>query len=1242
MTYGPFAGSYEVLPTLNPEDAVGVVARLVHAEAAANGIPHSKCFVSMKTSTPDGGVDARIEAPVGVAGDLIAGGLTCIQVKSGNFPVNEASLKTLYENEAGNLLPRVKECLDQNGQLVFALFGHDNPVPQPAKDIETRLLKLLRKRYSQYTSPRVKVLRQSQLGSMIDAHLPIFLAVTNSPLQGLEPFQIWENNTEMKRDYQQDPVHSTRMNDLRVAMQDVTKGQHVRITGAPGVGKTRLVLEALRPSDLSTLVVYCSSPQPLISSGLIGHLKTSHGKFSVIFVVDECPAGEASNLWNQLQVMGARVKLITIYNEEDPRGGTTQLLTVPELEEKSIEAILQFHGVPPNEVSRLAMLCEGSPRVAHVVGENVASGEADILKVRDTTDVWNLYIKAAPGELPHTVLLFLSLFRRFGNKGSNEGEATELLHLIQAKEPDLTEAKYRPIIQSLAKRKILQGEYTLYITPRALHVYLWKSWWETYSKPDWEAISKLSRALQQAYYSMFRYAEESQAAKKVVDELLGPGGPFHGIQVIETEAGGLFFHALAEADPEAAVAALKRLLGPAGKDELLSFRAGRRFVVPALEQAAIEPHLFAEAARLLLRLAENENEIWANNATGIFSGLFSNAPGGVAPSGASPIERNQILREALRSNELARIHVGLKALKAGLEAHHFVRTVGPEYRGLRKAATLWIPSTMKEWANGFVDTWKIGMEHAANGPPATRLECCKILADGARGIISRFPSLAPMIVQDLDAMASADEASRQAILDDVLSILHFDGKEMAPDVKANLETLEQKLTGSSFHDKLRRFVMMQPFTDNFDAEGNHLDFNQQAVPLIDLANEAAKNPDLLKAELPWIMASPKFNAYVFGRELASIDKGHLLPELRGALAKNPATELMFAGGYLFGLRRKDPQRVEQELDWVCNQPSLRGRAGKLTTLAGASERAVERIIDLASTSDCDIGLLTQLSLADFADERFFSLLRRLNQFKPPEGAIAALDLASMYFGDRKKKLIPADLATEILELTLQSAETNDFNRPVMHDYHWNELAKQVVEGGGRHAEKLGLMMLGALGQKGTLLESTFSQSIEALNLWAAKDPQRAWHQIGPRLLDGRTRMQTVWWLSHRFGVNDAGISPLVYFSDDLLLRWTDEDPKERAPIMADLVQVDLEPQALASKLLAKFGESDDVRAHLSSNWGTGSFAGSMVNHEMAKRTRLTAWLSTATELNAIRWIKDEIRYSERQIEHAREFEERLF
>ena len=121
------------------------------------------------------------------------------------------------------------------------------------------------------------------------------------------------------------------------------------------------------------------------------------------------------------------------------------------------------------------------------------------------------------------VLRHIALFMQFGYKRFVSPEAEIITQKVGIKRE-----RFQEIIDDLKKRKILQGEVTLYITPKLLHIKLWTEWWDIYGRGfDLEEfIQDLTPKLFEWFCEMFKYAAESEAASRIVEDLLGPNGPF--------------------------------------------------------------------------------------------------------------------------------------------------------------------------------------------------------------------------------------------------------------------------------------------------------------------------------------------------------------------------------------------------------------------------------------------------------------------------------------------------------------------------------------------------------------------------------------------------------------------------------------------------------------------------------------------------------------------------------------------
>ncbi len=454
---------------------------------------------------------------------------------------------------------------------------------------------------------------------------------------------------------------------------------HIRVRGEAGIGKTRLVLEARKAPDLEPLVVYCPGPDTFLSGQLLNELLRDDNQFSVVAVVDECDRPSYTTIWNQLGTRGSRIRFVSVHNDIDEPSGSTVLLEAPPLEDVDVSAIIQAYGVPGDQASRWAYYCDGSPRVAHVIGHNLKNHPDDILKEPDSVDLWNRYIAGnddPDGEQVRqrrTVLRFLALFKRFGYEGPVATEAQAVWKLINEANPEITWYRFQEVVALLRDRKLLQGESTLYITPKLLHIKLWSEWFEIhgggFDVRRFEA--DLTPDLVGWFREMFRYARESRDAMRSVNQLLSEDGPFGSADFFEHRGGAEFFLRLAEAAPDMALRRLEHAFASWDVQQFKDFNEGRRQVVWALELMAVWRVLFVGAARLLLRLAEGENESISNNATGVFVNLFSPGQGPVAPTEATPLERFPVLKQAIENESRECRMIALQACGSALQTGYF-------------------------------------------------------------------------------------------------------------------------------------------------------------------------------------------------------------------------------------------------------------------------------------------------------------------------------------------------------------------------------------------------------------------------------------------------------------------------------------------------------------------------------------------------------------------------------------------
>ena len=125
----------------------------------------------------------------------------------------------------------------------------------------------------------------------------------------------------------------------------------------------------------------------------MNELLRDDNQFSAIVVIDECDTESRSYIWNKLRHRGPRIKLITIYNDYEERAGGITYYDTPPLEREQIRHIIQGYQIPADQANRWAELCDGSPRVAHIIGQNLLNHPEDLAQtIQARSDIWERYI----------------------------------------------------------------------------------------------------------------------------------------------------------------------------------------------------------------------------------------------------------------------------------------------------------------------------------------------------------------------------------------------------------------------------------------------------------------------------------------------------------------------------------------------------------------------------------------------------------------------------------------------------------------------------------------------------------------------------------------------------------------------------------------------------------------------------------------------------------------------------------
>ena len=1270
-------GFFDVTPVdlmqLGPEPAVAVLREMILAEVGNLGIPISETDIPYSITTPDGGVDAVVRGtPTRPGNGLIYEPRTSYQVKAGEFPLNASSFGRIEElvikpssierrvktkaaisgrsYTLDDLSPRIRDCLDHGGTFVTLLFGNDG-IDTEEDATQKAIQAFLADIDQKYGAAKVKVWRQSKICLMLRHFPAVSLQIKGIPGLSVLNHTQWSERSDMRLEFIAAQDQQGAIENLREALRnDVRSALHIQVLGEPGIGKTRLVLEATRADDLRPLTLYADKGTK-VDGALINALNKAKPA-RVVLVVDECGPETRYELVQSLSGLAPNLRIVSIYQDRDEgdRASEYRLMEIPRLPSAEIEAILITHGLDRATAKRWAALCEGSPRVAHVIGQNLMNDPDDPLRSDGVARIWVRFLAGDIGSdteqyrKRHVVLSSLALFKKFGWSAKVRGNAFEVYDLIVSQlDKNISRAEFCAIIDQMAVRKVLQGDHFLYLTPKALHIRLWMDWWNRHgvTLDVNKLIQSLSPKMREWFGEMIQYAGATPVSRKVVEDFLGPDGLYANADWLNTKDGGSFFFSLSQADPRAALRVLERTIGKMDRETLLEFEAGRRDVIAALEGMSVHQDLFRPSAKLLLSLADAENETWSNNATGIFASLFSLGYGEGAPTSLAPEHRLPVLTEALKQDPRRR-RIALKAFESALSTHSVTRWGGDPPFLFGEQLIRWSPRTYGELYAAYRLYWRTLHEAIDWLPQGLRSSAVDILLSSARALLA-IEDLRNEIIATLNSLGSRPDIDRRAIIETIEGILRYDGEGYPKNVTSQLAAIRDGIIGTSFHSRLQRYAGMDLLEDQIDRNGNKIDRTQ--IDIQQLAEEALLNRDQLRPELEWLVTDEAKNGYRFGYALGVLDVDRIVwPDIRSAYfsAGDKASD-DFVGGYLRSVFDRDHDVLEAIIAEVSESTPRPKQLPALVWRSGMTDGVAGLILQLVKNGRIPPAALGVFSIGrgtdPLSDQMLADWLDALLEIRSFAASATALDLAAMSLHGGKK-LTASQMQKIITQPGLFARESSSGRADVMLTHHWLELARRLVQLDPAAEVVVLRYLIEGIGENASITYSLGPEGERFLDQLVARRPLETWEIVSEYVkppMDMRGFVLTRWLRGDRmFGERNAG--PMRHFPRDAIWSWVGPDPEARASYIVSMAPKDFTPETwkggLIREILCRFGDSDKVQSAVFANFFTGGWWGPASAHYTGQMETLKKLKADEVDPNALRWLTNALISIEQNIEQA--------
>ncbi|SEH53774.1 hypothetical protein SAMN05192561_10597 [Halopenitus malekzadehii] len=1215
------------LSEFGPSDAEKFFKDLL--EAAIAGVNHRvDTHLSANIHEPDGGIDAEAKLPADISHlehtGLLPTGRTGFEIKSTRLTESECRTAVLDDN--GNLKPYLAEIIEEDGNYVLVTFGHLQPQGR------TKRIEAIQAVFEEkgFVDINVDVYSFSELLSAVN-HFPSLIH-TYGPSGGVgKGIEKWADRREIW--FPQDYVESEAREEIKIHLRNAIhkRGEEFnehneavvcRVQGISGLGKTRLVYETVSDERIANLVIYVKADQ-FIRSELAARLENDDS-WQAIVVLDDCSGEQHREIYNRYRSYD-RLAFITI--SDDFREVPADLRkTVRRMKTDELKQILngEFPDLPGHTTDRFARISDGFPEMALLLASNSVERQIDdsILEVTDSIIFERLLVGSEPNAPNVTdakrIITPFAFFNRVHWHQNNPRDIAQQEWLIEVFEldEDYSRSEIQRVVKYEKDRGVLQGDETLSLRLIPLAAFLMKESIQHNQAHLQRLLVEMPASLQSGFVERIPYSntvpEVQKWSKRLLREIdwftpTGLSGQY-----------GWVFRGLVEITPNEALIALQEFLGSRDQEDLERIE-DRRVILESLRRIAVWENCFFQAAELLRRLALAENDYqYSNNSTGIFVELFTSQLGPHSPTEVPPSDRLPILLELFDSESK-------NAHRLCLECAEHVLSFGgsrgggiPHRQGAKRAPDFWEPDTSDDVAEYLITIWKKVEEHIDDFDQEHFDKAVDILVTNGRRM-AKWEIISPVVRETYTHFLERNDVDTREILTAVGRIVE-DFDDDCP-WRDEWVTFEKEVTYRSFHTRLHRFVGVQGFVAR---QEDRAELADQQIGV--LAEEAVDNPELLRGELEWLHKDSSENLISFGEELGKRDpEGRLIPIfLDGLREVNEDAKLACFGAYLGEIVDECCNSPRDVFSKLRNDEQLISFFPFLVRRADPTVRAVKMIFRAVRQDEIPIGTLQQVGTiarnGDLDEDVFLEIGQYLLNEDSGQAAGVLVNLAYDYY----RQDDPPSLHEDMIVDALTHNELVKADSPINidgHWYEWEQLTKKVITQNTDCGFQIANAILSFKSKKGGLAGIRENTDTVLRPLFKER-PAEAWDLVSDRFEDYSNRIRLQRWFAGTGYVNNTPGIFLV--PPDVLWEWTDIDPANRAPILAECVPRQKHDRwwEITRGMLVRYGEHEEV-FHTLSAVPTGSRMGGDSLETM--KQELQELLRDEESPLVRRWLNSEIK-----------------
>ncbi|CAN7679678.1 esterase/lipase family protein [Pseudomonas sp. LjRoot263] len=1024
----------------------------------------------------------------------------------------------------------------------------------------------------------------------------------------------------------------------------------IRLTGASGLGKTRLLLEAIDASesiDDSCMLIFNAPGYDTKIKETIRSMVEDRADGLV--VIENCSVDLHNHLAKEVNTAECLLKLVTIGYSNEQVDDSIHIILSP-LRDEAIKQILSpiLVGLNSSEVDRVARFAQGYPLMATLIAEQYQE-QGRLLGSIEKSSVVKKLIEgdSVITDAEKEVLSACSLFDVFGTA---EGSAGEEAKFIAEDVAGFDLRAFDRVLTIFTKRQIINraGRYAR-VVPKPLALTLASEWWEktSYDRQK-QLIDTLPDSLMQSFCTQASYLDGQPSVQRFSDRLFGGQSPFVQAEELLTERGSKLFRAFVEVNPESTSDALYRLLVGRTHEQLLAIDSDtRRNLVWALEKLCFHAAVFEKSSWCLLLLASAENENWSNNATGMFSQLFRVHLSGTQ---AKPNVRFDVLKRAIGANQLNIDLIILNALEQAISTYGGSRTVGAEYQGTKAPLEEWRANIWQEIFDFWQEAFNLILALLDRGE-AQRKKVLSIIGYSIRGFISN--NRIEMLDVAIKKVISVNGRYWPEALDSIKNTIEYDSEGMKPEASDALNSWLELLSpvAAELPEKLTILVANPPWEHRKGDDDRYVDVAAENAKA--LARELSSSIDKLLPHLDLLLVGEQKQSYAFGYQLALILEKieQFLDNALHRLAaiEHPNPQLVF--GLYRGLFERSPVLWQEYIDRLLVDKNLIRHYPNLIRTGSIHKAHLDTLLELIqdgvlSANDAD--LLSYGSVTDGIEPSVMAgFCLQLAEFGD-QASWTALNVIYMYcFGNEGR----VEGLRDQLKLLVTAVPLHKGQQGTATDlHHWHDLAGKLLKV-----------------RDPDLAHSLTNQLIESCkygfhhgDIWTSTKPlmlnlmkdyaEELWPVFGDAIIqsEGMERYWLQQLLDRETGLVSNTPSVLSVIPVESVVEWCEKHPDIGPVFVArclnifEIVNEIKQPSVLFIALLDSFGNDKRVAMELSANFATRGWSGSLVPYLESDKAALIP-LTEHESPNVRCWVKDQIAYIELQItEESKRDEEHDF